>query len=242
MVLGSLLGLAVFHLLLALHPAIRETRKLNTATAKTRMQREYYARVVHRSGLWGLLYTVVLFGIVFPYSLSDEPKAWWYDVLDCFLILMIYDLIYYLTHRFLFHAKPLMWMHSIHHQQKKPCRKDSSYLHPLESCIGMGLFAATIAVVAYYSGGIGVGTAIITFILFLEINQLNHDVIESDHFPIKYLKYLSDMHHVHHAQFTGGNFATLSLFYDWLFGSYDTGSGWGKNKVTAGRGKAPATE
>jgi sterol desaturase/sphingolipid hydroxylase (fatty acid hydroxylase superfamily) len=41
---------------------------------------------------------------------------------------------------------------------------------------------------------------------------------------------MSDMHHVHHARFIGGNFATISLFYDWLFGTYDTGDGWGKRK------------
>ena len=54
--------------------------------------------------------------------------------------------------------------------------------------------------------------------------------MEVDRFPFKYLKYMSDMHHVHHARFVGGNFATISLFYDWLFRTYDTGDGWGPHK------------
>ena len=34
------------------------------------------------------------------------------------------------------------------------------------------------------------------------------------------------MHHNHHARFTGGNFATITLLYDWLFGTIDYGKGW----------------
>jgi hypothetical protein len=29
-----------------------------------------------------------------------------------------------------------------------------------------------------------------------------------------------------HARFTGGNFATVSLLYDWMFGTLDTGKGY----------------
>jgi len=31
------------------------------------------------------------------------------------------------------------------------------------------------------------------------------------------------MHHNHHATFTGGNYATISLLYDWMFGTLDDG-------------------
>lgn len=34
------------------------------------------------------------------------------------------------------------------------------------------------------------------------------------------------MHHNHHARFTGGNYATISLLYDWMFGTLDHGQGW----------------
>lgn len=231
---GTSAGLLVLHLILATHPGIREMRRANRAIARTRREKAYYSAVVNRSGLWGVLYLALIFGAVFPWSLTSEPQPWWHGALDCFFILMIYDLIYYLTHRYLFHGKALMWMHSIHHQQKNPCSKDSEYLHPLESCIGMGLFAATIIGVAIVSDGIGPVTAAITFILFLKINQVNHHLIEGDRFPFKYFQHLSAMHHVHHARFTGGNFATLSLFYDWLFGTYDTGSGWGKHRTDTG--------
>jgi len=38
------------------------------------------------------------------------------------------------------------------------------------------------------------------------------------------------MHHYHHAKFTGGNFATITLLYDWMFGTLDHGE--------AGKGSA----
>lgn len=230
--LGSALGIGAIYLLMALHPGVREMRRDNRKTAKDKLQKAHYSQVISISGLWGGVYMAVLFGLVFPYCLTATAQAWWQIAFDCFCILMFYDFIYYLTHRFLFHGKPLLWMHAIHHQQKKPCRQDASYLHPLESCIGMALFCAAVILIAALSGGIGVVTAILTFIFFLEINQINHDLIERENFPFKYIHYLSRMHHVHHAKFSGGNFATLSLFYDWLFGTYDTGSGWGKDKAT----------
>jgi sterol desaturase/sphingolipid hydroxylase (fatty acid hydroxylase superfamily) len=69
-----------------------------------------------------------------------------------------------------------------------------------------------------------------TWVAFSEINNHNHDLWEEERFPYKYLSFTSKMHHNHHARFTGGNFATISPLYDWLFGSLDTGNGWGKFK------------
>ena len=96
--------------------------------------------------------------------------------------------------------------------------------------IGLALYAGSILVLSLLMGEFHVATIVITWVAFSEINNHNHDLWEEDRFPYKYLSYASKMHHVHHARFTGGNFATISLFYDWLFGSYDTGDGWGKNK------------
>ena len=152
------------------------------------------------------------------------------------------DFFYYLVHRFLFHdgplGAPLKWVHAVHHQMKNPCRMDSAYLHPIETCLGIALYGVTFAALASVLGDFHVITAITTFVAFSAINQHNHDLMEVDHFPFKYLKYMSDMHHVHHARFIGGNFATISLLYDWLFGTYDTGDGWGKHK----RSPAPRSE
>ena len=66
-------------------------------------------------------------------------------------------------------------------------------------------------------------TVVITWVAFSEINQHNHNLWNSDRFPFRYLNKASVMHHNHHATFTGGNYATITLLYDWMFGTHDYG-------------------
>lgn len=224
--------LTVGRYFLYLLPALQQTQQLNKATAKERMTRGFYVRIQNRSALWGVLLQLVYLVLVMPFLLTAEMKPWWRTLFDIFTILMVYDFFYYFTHRFLFHAGPLggplMWMHAVHHQQKNPCRLDSNYLHPLETCIGLALYGGTVALLAALMGDFQVVTIVVTYVLFLEINQHNHDLVQINRFPFKYFYHAAYMHHVHHARFTGGNFGTISLLYDWLFGTYDTGSGWGE--------------
>ncbi len=221
--------------LLMLVPACREIRDLNAEAVADRKARSYWMPVRKRSHFWGILTQVAIFVLVLPFCLTLESQPWWKILLEIFVILMFYDFFYYLVHRFLFHdggflGGPLVWVHAVHHQQKNPCRADASYLHPLEAMAGLALYGGSIAVLAALMGQFHVATIIITWVAFSEINQHNHDLQKTDHFPFKYLKYMSYMHHVHHSRFTSGNYATISLFYDWLFGTYDKGEGYGKNK------------
>ncbi len=220
---------------LSLIPTIKKAQTLNKDVAAKKMERKVYSDNQKWNRKWAPVYLIVIFGGILPFCLTLAPQPWWAFLVDCFVILMVYDFFYYLTHRFAFHESngvkgPLMWMHAVHHQQNNPCRKDSSYIHPLEIAIGLGLYAATIFALSHLWHPFHVGTIIFTWVTFSEINQHNHDRWESDKFPFKYLNYMSVMHHNHHIRFTGGNFATITTLYDWLFGSYDTGKGWGKNK------------
>ena len=230
----ALLGIAAVSLvgkqLATLLPAFRQARQLNSAAYKQRMERPSYGANQNLNRKWSLLYLVVIFGLIAPFCLTRTLQPWWRTLLDVFVILMIYDFFYYVTHRFLFHKEgflggPLLWMHAVHHQQHNPCRMDSSYLHPLEVAIGLGLYAATIFVLARLMGNFDVVTIVITWVAFSQINLHNHDLWEADRFPYKYLNYVSKMHHNHHVKFTGGNFATISLLYDWMFGTLDNGDG-----------------
>ncbi len=108
-----------------------------------------------------------------------------------------------------------------------------SYIHPLEVAIGLGLYVATIAVLSAFMGKFHLATVIVTWIAFSEINLHNHDRWNVDRFPFRYLSTMSVMHHNHHAKFTGGNYATITLLYDWMFGTLDYGDGWGKGKAGA---------
>lgn len=224
--------------LLLLIPTIKQTQALNKQAAEKKMARDYYSTNQKKSHFWGVPIQAVVFIFILPFCLTLEAQPWWKILLDIFVILMFYDFFYYMAHRFLFHDSnflkgPLMWVHAVHHQQNNPCRMDSSYIHPLEIALGIALYAGSIFVLSMLIGNFHVITIIITWIAFSEINLHNHDLMAEERFPYKYLKYMSNMHHVHHSKFTSGNFATISLFYDWLFGTYDTGKGYKKSAVIA---------
>lgn len=223
--------------LLLLVPTVREAQRVNQAAYAEKMEKPNYAANQKWNRKWGLFFWAVAFAGVLPFCLTLEAQPVWRILLDCVVILMVYDFFYYLAHRFLFHDEgffggPLLWVHAVHHRQHNPCRGDSSFIHPLEVAIGMGLYVGTIFVLSRFMGNFHVATIVITWVAFSQINLHNHDLWQADRFPFKYLNTMSAMHHNHHAKFTGGNFATISLLYDWMFGTLDHG---GDRRPKAGR-------
>jgi sterol desaturase/sphingolipid hydroxylase (fatty acid hydroxylase superfamily) len=211
-------------------PTIAEAQRRNDAAFREQLKKPEYLANVKWNRPWGLVNTLVIFGLILPWCLTLQPQPWWRVLRDIVVILMFYDFFYYLTHRFLFHKEgflggPLMSVHAIHHRQHNPCRFDSGYLHPVETAIGMGLYAVSIFVLSRFLGGFHVVTIVLTWIAFTQINLHNHDLWEEDRFPFRYLAYASKMHHNHHTRFTGGNFATITVLYDWMFGTLDNGKG-----------------
>jgi sterol desaturase/sphingolipid hydroxylase (fatty acid hydroxylase superfamily) len=207
-------------------PTIRAAAAQNAAAYAEKMQKPAYAENQRWNRKWGLAFWGVIFVAILPWCLTMEAQPLWRIMLDCVAILMVYDFFYYLAHRFLFHDEgffggPLLWVHAYHHRQKNPCRGDSSYIHPLEVAIGLGLYVGTIVLLSHFMGNFHVATVVITWVAFSQINLHNHDLWEADRFPFRYLKTMSVMHHNHHHSFTGGNFATISLLYDWMFGTLD---------------------
>jgi sterol desaturase/sphingolipid hydroxylase (fatty acid hydroxylase superfamily) len=211
-------------------PAFGAAHRLNRDTFRKKMERASYADNKRWNQKWGGIFVAVVFGVVVPFCLTAEAHGWRKVLLDIVVILFVYDFLYYLMHRFLFHDSkllggPLMPIHAVHHRQHNPCREDSSYIHPIEVAFGLGLFVATIFALSFVLGRFDVLTFVVAFMAFSQINLHNHTLWESDRFPFKYMNYLSRMHHNHHARFTGGNFATISLLYDWMFGTLDHGKG-----------------
>ena len=240
--LGIIVGTVVVGKLAALVPTIGAAVKLNKDTLAKRMEKPSYAANQKWNRKWAILFQFIIFLGILPFCITPGLPSVGRMLLDIFVILMVYDFFYYLTHRFLFHDSaffggPLKWMHAIHHRQHNPCRADSSYIHPLEVAIGLGLYVAVIAGLSVFMGRFDVITVIVTFIAFSQINLHNHNLWTEKKFPFRYLAYASEMHHHHHAKFTGGNFATITLLYDWMFGTLDHGeggySGIGKPKKPA---------
>ena len=240
------LGIAAVSLigkqLALLVPTFREAYQLNVEARLKKMERPAYAANQKWNRKWGLVFWVAIFAGILPFCLTLEVQPWWQIPRDVFVILMVYDFFYYLVHRFLFHdggfmGGPLLWVHAVHHRQHNPCRQDSSYIHPLEVALGLGLYAATIFVLSRFMGEFHLATIIVTWVAFSQINLHNHDLWTVDRFPFKYLNTMAQMHHNHHAKFTGGNFATISLLYDWMFGTLDYGADY---KAAKADQKSPA--
>ena len=236
---GIIVVTMVGHRLAALVPAFKEAGKLNKDTFNEKMERAPYAANQKWNRKWSMIYLVVIFGLILPFCLTRAAQPWWKLPLDVVVILMVYDFFYYFTHRFLFHdggflGGPLLWMHAVHHRQHNPCRWDASYIHPLEIAIGLGLYVATIFMLSRFMGGFPVVTVVITWFAFTEINLHNHDLWIAERSPWKYLSTMSQMHHNHHVKFTGGNYATISLLYDWMFGTLD----YGDDRSTKGKAGA----
>ncbi len=216
--------------LISLIPAVGAQTRLNRDTLAKRMEKPSYAENQKWSRKWSVYFQVIIFGGILPFCLKPGLPNIGALLIDCVIILMVYDFFYYLTHRFLFHDSdflggPLKWMHAIHHRQHNPCRMDSSYIHPLEIAIGLGLYVATIAALSVIMGRFDVATIVVTFVAFSQINLHNHNLWGEGRFLWGYAKYASDMHHHHHAKFTGGNFATITPLYDWMFKTLDHGEG-----------------
>jgi len=231
-VLGAIAVQVVGAKLLRLVPEFRELQDLNNVAMEDRRKRWPGYDAVQKHGLlWAIPFNLLFYFTILPFFVTADQQPWWNILLDIVVVLMVYDFVYYLTHRFIFHdGGPLVWMHAVHHRQKNPCRKDSSYIHPLEAVIGIGLFVISYAITGLVLGDLHWIAMLVSMVGFQVINTHNHALMESNYFPFKYLHYASRMHHVHHSRFSSGNFATITLLYDWLFGTYDTGEGWGKNK------------
>lgn len=220
-------------------PTIRAASRRNAEAFAEKMAKPNYAANQKWNRKWSAVFLAVIFLGIIPFCVTWDVQPLWRVLRDMVVILMFYDFIYYLTHRFLFHNGgwfdgPLMWMHAVHHRQHNPCRWDSSYIHPLEVAMGLGLYVFTIGLFAWLWGPFNFATIVVTWFAFTTINLHNHNLWESDRFPFRYLNYLSAMHHNHHARFTGGNYATISLLYDWMFGTLD----YGNNERKAIKGKA----
>jgi sterol desaturase/sphingolipid hydroxylase (fatty acid hydroxylase superfamily) len=61
----------------------------------------------------------------------------------------------------------------------------------------------------------------IATLIFTQVNTINHVYVNLPYFPFKTLDYMTGVHAAHHVDMNQGNYATLTMGYDWLFGTYE---------------------
>ena len=209
-------------------PAFQGVREQNRALDKERLGRDKYPPMIKRSIRAGMWTNLAFFFVMAPLVVSFEPRPLWRGLFDIVLILMVYDFFYYLTHRFLFHAahdsrfavlRFFRRVHAVHHQARDPSHIDAFYVHPVETTIGQLLFHITVLGLGLALGGFHVVSVAIASVVYIQLNTFNHVKFELPGY--KLLNWISFKHHVHHIDMQKGNYATITLLYDKLFGTLD---------------------
>jgi sterol desaturase/sphingolipid hydroxylase (fatty acid hydroxylase superfamily) len=203
-------------------PDLQRMRELNREEDRRKLSRKRFREAVAVNNRVGLLTNAVFFVTLLPLCVNLEPRPLWRHVVDIVAVLMVFDFFYYLTHRFLFHGKLLRKVHALHHQAHTPTYIDALYVHPLETFIGLVLFLGSIPLIAGLTGGaMNAFSMAIATLIFTQGNTLNHTFVDLPRFPFKTIDHITSIHAAHHVDMERGNYATLTMLYDWLLGTLE---------------------
>ena len=203
-------------------PALQRMRELNAEADRRKLAEPGFRKDVRSNNLVGLLTNLFFIVALVPFFVGLATMPWWRYPLDILAVLLIYDFFYYLTHRFVFHGKPLLRVHARHHRARTPTFVDALYVHPLETAIGLTLFFAAIPIWASIVGGrLDAVAMAVAITVFSVANQINHTFVDLPYFPYRTLDYVTSVHAAHHVDMKRGNYATLTTLFDKLFGTFE---------------------
>ncbi len=207
-------------------PAFKQTLDENREANRPKFNNERFKPVILKNQKIGLMLNLAFFVILIPFFTTFRTESVLTTLWHSFLILMVYDFFYYLTHRFLFHGKGYFRrVHAVHHQARRPTSVDAQLVHPTETVIGIGLYFVSIAGLGLLMGQtFSVATIVLTLVVYTQLNQLNHVHMQLKRFPYKTLTWVADMHANHHIDMYRGNYATITLLFDWLGRTFDKGA------------------
>lgn len=202
-------------------PAIERMRQWNREEDKPKRANPKYPPIMKANRQVGLGVSLLLVLGVAPLVLTLESLPVWRYVLDIVVVLLVYDFIYYLTHRFLFHGDILRKVHGLHHQARDISYIDASYVHPVETFMGLMIYVISITITSLAFDGLHAVSAAFAYVIWTQINTINHTKFNLDYFPFKTLNYLTDKHQVHHINMNMGNYSSITPLFDWMFGTLD---------------------
>ena len=220
---GSLLVLTwIVRFLIFKIPEYQRMRELNREADRPKLARDAYKKIVKQNGKLGLWTNLIFYATILPFCVSLETRPAWEYVVNIVLVLLVFDFFYYLTHRFVFHGKLLFRVHALHHKALTPTYIDAHYVHPLETFIGLVLFLGSIPLVALLIGTpLNAVSVAVATLVFTQVNTLNHTYVNLPRFPFKTVDRITSLHAAHHVDMQQGNYATLTMLYDWAFGTLE---------------------
>jgi sterol desaturase/sphingolipid hydroxylase (fatty acid hydroxylase superfamily) len=223
--IGTLVALTIIGKRLAFRiPAFIEMRELNAEADKPKMAKDSYRAAAKSSSQSGMYTNLVFFFFILPFSVSFESRPVWQWLIEIFAILFVFDFMYYLIHRFVFHGDPMRKIHALHHQARTPTHMDALYVHPLETFIGLSLFLVSIPMVGLIFGGpVNAFSAALATLYFTQFNTINHvfTSLPQDRWIFRRIDYITGVHRSHHVDMSHGNYATLTMFFDKIFGTFE---------------------
>jgi sterol desaturase/sphingolipid hydroxylase (fatty acid hydroxylase superfamily) len=135
-------------------------------------------------------------------------------------ILLLFDFVYYLLHRYPFHQwGVLRAVHAVHHTAKNPVALDSLYMHPVENALGVGLLWASVCAVRAIGGPLSPYGFIGMFFVYSILNVVVHAGFDPKS-PLMFLfTSFATRHNKHHVSMQGKNFASVTPIWDLVFGT-----------------------
>ncbi len=155
----------------------------------------------------GLFFALAIGGA--PFLVHSGAIPWWRGLLEVVGVLLVYDFLYYLLHRFPFHEwASLKRIHTMHHKARYPIAVDSLFLHPVETVLGVSL----LMFVVWLLGPIHELSFAVVFLIYTQLNITVHCGLD-----LPLIGYMSRKHDRHHTSMKAGNFASITPLPDLLF-------------------------
>jgi sterol desaturase/sphingolipid hydroxylase (fatty acid hydroxylase superfamily) len=169
-------------------------------------------------GFIAVLSLLAVFGMtfaIFRYTFHDRPVGPLRIGYEILAILLVYDFAYYWLHRAMHTKKGMRWVHGTHHEVHNPTAMESFYLTPTELFAGLALLLAC----TWLIGPVSIYSFAVVFFIHSTLNITVHSGLMSKRILLWPIDHLTHKHYVHHAGNYDNNFASLTPFWDLLFGT-----------------------
>ncbi len=165
-----------------------------------------------------VLSLIAVFGmtyLIYPYTFHQNPTPAWRIAFEIVAILLVYDFAYYWLHRLMHHKKLMKYVHAVHHEVHNPTAMESFYLHPIELFAGLALLLSC----TFLIGPVSIYSFAVVFFIHSTLNITVHSGVDSKRWFLFPIDHLTRKHYIHHAGSYDNNFASLTPFWDMLFGT-----------------------
>ena len=152
---------------------------------------------------------------IYKYAFYDHASSVGRIVFEILAILLVYDFAYYWLHRAMHTTRGMRWVHGRHHEVRNPTAMESFYLTPYELFAGLGLLCAC----TWLLGPVSIYSFAVVFFIHTTLNIAVHSGLLSKQLLLWPVDHLTHKHYKHHAGNYDSNFASLTPFWDMLFGT-----------------------